>query len=69
MVNEDLLNKRYRLVTTDTYAEIRKEAIDYIMTCSSSSIPSEVIRGMLMLVNQLDSFKSDYERALRGRKD
>ena len=68
MDKEELI-RRHELVTSSDYAAIRQRTLDYIVSASSSAINPEIIRGMLMVIKHIDSWETDYETALKKRKE
>ena len=69
MPNHEELLRKYELVTSNEYKEIRQEALNFIVNCGNSTIGSERIQGMLLLVGHIDSWKDDYEQELEKRKE
>lgn len=63
-MNNKELFRRYELVTGSDYDEIRQRTLDYIVTTASSALNPEIIRGMLMVIKHIDSWRADYEKAL-----
>jgi len=68
MDKEELL-RRYELVKGSDYAAIRARTLDYIVNASSSALNPDIIRGMLMTIKHIDSWKTDYETELKKRKE
>lgn len=64
------LRKKYELATSDVYQEIRKEILNFILNHSNKdSIITERVMGMLMVVNEIDKWVKNYNKALEERKD
>lgn len=61
--------RKYELVTSETYKFIRAEALNFIVKNSKSVISPEKIQGMLILIQEIDSWAADFERELKKRKD
>ena len=69
MPNEEL-KRRFELVDNQNYKALREEWVNYIVEKANSPMSSELIRGMLLLINESDSWETDYitvcERAKKG---
>ena len=69
MPNEEL-KRRFELVDNQNYKALREEWVNYIVGKANSTMSSELIRGMLLLINESDSWETDYiavcERAKKG---
>lgn len=68
-MNRERLKRKYELATSDTYSEIRAEALNYVVKISSSTVSPVEIQGMLVLISEIDSWVNDYEKELAKRKE
>jgi hypothetical protein len=57
------------LATSDEGQAIRKEFLDFIVKMSKSAVGSDKVTGMLLLINEMDSWVSNYEAQLAARKE
>ena len=65
-MNTDELFRKYQLA--EKYAELRKEQLEYIIKASKGQIEDRLLRGMLMLIAETDSWKTSYEALLEKNK-
>lgn len=65
-MNTDELFRKYQLA--ENYAELRKEQLEYIIKASKGQIEDRLLRGMLMLIAETDSWKTSYEALLDKNK-
>lgn len=65
-MNTDELFRKYQLA--EKYAELRKEQLEYIVKASKGQIEDRLLRGMLMLIAETDSWKTSYEALLDKNK-
>lgn len=65
-MNTDELFRKYQLA--ENYAELRKEQLEYIIKASKGQIEDRLLRGMLMLIAETDSWKTSYEALLEKNK-
>ena len=63
------LRRKYELAKSDTYQELRKEALDFIISLSTNEEMRNYTQGMLLLIKFFDDFILEYEIALKQRKD
>lgn len=69
-MNKSELLRKYTLVKNGNYADIRAEALNFVVNISKSDLSPDKIQGMLLLLNEIDSWTLDYERELeKVRKD
>lgn len=61
------LTRRKELATSEQYKAIKTLAYEYIKECSMSEILSKEIRGMLLLINHIDSWVDEYNAELANR--
>ena len=61
------LYRKYQLAKAS--AELRSEAIEYIIKLSKGQIDDKLIRGMMMLITEIDSWVTSYEGLLKQRKE
>lgn len=66
-MNKDELLRKYELAKSETYKAIRAEALNFIVRNSCSAISPEKIQGMLILIQEIDSWITDCERELKKR--
>lgn len=68
-MNKEELLRKYMLVKTGNYEAIRAEALNYIVEVSKSALSPDKVQGMLLLLNEIDSWGTDYEKELiKARK-
>lgn len=63
----DELRRKYELSCKNE--ELRKEQLEFIVRASKGQIDDKLIRGMLMLIAETDSWKTAYEGLLKQRKE
>ncbi|MCD7740287.1 MAG: hypothetical protein LUH11_02950 [Candidatus Gastranaerophilales bacterium] len=63
------LSRKYNLASSDVYQAIRAEALNFIVKMSVSALTPEKLQGMLMLIREIDSWVTDYEKELLKRKE
>lgn len=70
-INDELiaLSKRADLVATDTYKEIEKNQIEYIIDISTSNIDDKEIRGMLRLLKWTNSWQQELDNFIKNEKE
>ena len=69
-MNKEELTRKYFLAKNGTYEAIRAEALNYIVACSKTGLSPEKIQGMLLLLGEIDSWTSDFEKEKeRTRKE
>ena len=64
MNDRELFQKRYEIVTTKTYKELRRLYQDVITELSGSAIDEKMLKGMLLLLRESDSWKAKYISAV-----
>ena len=68
-MDKEELSRKYRLVDNDNYKALRTEYLNLIVEKANSQLSSELLRGMLLLINESDSWERDYLIAVeRERK-
>ena len=60
MANLDELKRKYDLVDNEVYPKLRAEYLDYIVSQANTQINPEVLRGMLLLINQSDKWEQNF---------
>lgn len=68
MDKEELIRK-YELASSEIYQQIRNEAINFVIKMSNTSLSPEAVRGMLLMLKEIDSWIDDYKLELSKRKD
>lgn len=69
-MDREEIKRKYHLVESDTYKEIRAEALNYIVEVSGSPVPAERVQGMLLLIREIDGWRDAFERELeKARKE
>jgi hypothetical protein len=63
---EELIRKK-ELATSEEYKAIKTLAYEYIKVCSRSEVLSKETRGMLLLIDHIDSWVDDYIAELANR--
>lgn len=66
-MDKDKLYRKYQLAKDG--AELRSEALEYIIKLSKGQIDDKLIRGMLMLITEIDSWVTSYEGLLKQRSE
>ena len=64
MSDRELFQKRYEIVTTKTYKELRRLYQDVITELSGSAIDEKLLKGMLLLLRESDSWEAKYISAV-----
>lgn len=59
MLNDET-KRKYSLVDNDEYKKLRNEYLKFIVEKANSPINSDVLRGMLLLINESDRWKKEY---------
>lgn len=59
MLNDEITRK-YKLIDNDNYKKLRNEYLRFIVEKANSPISSDVLRGMLLLVNESDRWEREY---------
>ena len=54
------LKRKYDIVANDNYKELREELLNYIVDKSNSPTNADIIRGMLLLINESDRWEKAY---------
>ena len=67
MHKEELIRK-HELVSSQQYQEIRLRQLNNIVEKASSPISAEVLRGMLLLINETDQWEAEYNAALKKKE-
>lgn len=60
MADLEELKRKYALVDNNIYPKLREEYLNYIVSQSNSPINPEVLRGMLLLINESDKWESNF---------
>lgn len=68
-MDKEELTKRYELATSEVYAEIRKRLLNHIVKQARTTQDDVNIRGMLLIIGEVDKWISDYNTELRKRKE
>ena len=69
MLDLEYITYKYNLATSKEGQAIRKEFLDFIVKMSKSAIGSDKTTGMLLLINEFDSWITSYEEQLAKRKE
>lgn len=56
----DKLEYRYNLVSNDNYKKLREEYLNCIVTKANSPLTADMIRGMLLLINESDQWERNF---------
>ena len=66
----DKLEYRYKLVNNEEYKQLREEYLNMIVSKASSPVSADIIRGMLLLINESDQWERNYLSACeKARKE
>lgn len=66
----DRLEYRYNLVNNDEYKKLRAEYLNVIVSKATAPLSADVIRGMLLLINESDQWERNYLSACeKARKN
>jgi len=60
MANLDELKRRYDLIDNEVYPKLRAEYLDFIVKQSGTNLNPEILRGMLLLINESDKWESNF---------
>lgn len=61
MADLDELKRKYDLVDNEVYPKLRAEYLDFVVKQSSSNINPEILRGMLLLINESDKWETNFK--------
>lgn len=61
MADLDELKRKYDLVDNEVYPKLRTEYLDFVVKQSSSNINPEILRGMLLLINESDKWETNFK--------
>lgn len=64
-----LIAKKYKLICSDEYKEIRKLQLDNILSLVNSSIEPLVIKGMLKTITDTDKWEAEFLAEKKKEKD
>ena len=68
-MDREELTKRYELATSEVYAQIRKRVLDFIVKQARGNQEDINIRGMLLVIGEIDKWVGDYYTELKRRKE
>lgn len=60
MANLDELKRKYDLVDNEVYPKLRAEYLNFIVSQSNAQINPEILRGMLLLLNESDKWEANF---------
>lgn len=60
MANLDELKRKYDLVDNEVYPKLRAEYLDFIVKQSGTNLNPEILRGMLLLINESDKWEANF---------
>lgn len=63
------LKRKFDLVDNYNYEQLRMEQLNYIVKQSGSQSNPEVIRGMLLLINETDRWKQNFLSARKKMEE
>lgn len=63
-MNNELIRK-HNLVDNEQYKKLKEEYLSFIVDKANSSINSDVLRGMLLLINESDRWEKEYLSACK----
>jgi hypothetical protein len=66
-MSTDELRRKYELACN--YGELRAEQLEFIVKASKGCMDDKYFRGMVMLIAETDSWKTNYEGLLKQRKE
>lgn len=61
----NILKERADAVNSSQYSVTRNYALEMIVSLSSSNIEPLELKGMLRLINKIDQFPLEYDKALK----
>ncbi len=67
MANEEITRK-HNLVDNEQYKNLREEYLSFIVDKANSQINSDILRGMLLLINESDRWEKEYLTACKRIK-
>lgn len=68
-MDRETIRKKYEIVTSDMYKELRDFYLEHIISSSNSNLDDKHIRGMLLLINESDSWEERYKSAVNSYKN
>ena len=60
MANHEELKRKYDLVANENYVNLRAEYLNYIVKQSNSQMSAELLRGMLLMINESDKWEQNF---------
>ena len=60
MANLDELKRKYDLIDNEVYPKLRAEYLDFIVKQSGTNLNPEILRGMLLLINESDKWEANF---------
>ena len=60
MSKEDILRAKYDLGTGEDCTKLRALELDFIVEKANSQLSAEMLRGMLLLINERDRWEREY---------
>ena len=57
MVKLEELKRKFDLVDNEVYPLLRAEYLDFIVKQANTNLSPEILRGMLLLINESDSWE------------
>ena len=64
----EIIKRKKELAIEPVYKQIREELCTFIIKQSASGINAEAIRGMLLLLNEVDKWEEQYEAYIEKKK-
>lgn len=69
MVSHEELKRKYDLVANEQYKLLRDEQLNLIVEKANSPISSDIIRGMLLLINESDKWEEEFLAARKKAEE
>lgn len=68
-MDREIMRRKYEIATSDVYKELRDFYLEHIINSSNSNLDDKHIRGMLLLINESDSWEARYKSAVNNYKN
>lgn len=60
MANLDELKRKYDLVDNEVYPKLRAEYLDFVVKQANTQLNPEILKGMLLLINESDKWEQNF---------
>lgn len=60
MANLDELKRKYDLIDNEVYPKLRAEYLDFVVKQANTQLNPEILKGMLLLINESDKWEQNF---------